>query len=130
VRTDGAVFVTGTTNSADVTDDAFYLRLTPGGKGEDAALWGEPATHTEHAVAIDINPAGDAVIGATVLDPPYVFRKAPTRTSRLKVVVGDPNVPVVAVAVVAVDAGGTLEPIAGTTNDDPGFDGAVVVIRP
>jgi DNA-binding beta-propeller fold protein YncE len=131
VRADGAVFVTGTTNSFDSTDDAFYLQLAPaGGKAEDAALWGEPDTHTERGDAIAISPAGDAVIGATVLDPPYVFRKAPTRTSRLKVVVGDPNVPVVELGVVAVDAGGTVEPIAGTTNDDPGFDGAVVVIRP
>ena len=130
VRADGAVLVTGTTNSFDATDDVFYLQLAPGGRGEDAALWGEPDTHTEHAAGIAINSAGDAVIGATVQDPAYVFRKAPARTSRLRVVVGDPNVPVVDVAVVAVDAGGTVEPIAGTTNDDPGFDAAVVVIRP
>ena len=131
IRSDGAVFITGTTNSSSSSDDAFYLQLAPaGGRAEDAALWGEPDTHTERGDAIAINPAGDAVIGATVLDPPYVFRKASTRTARLKVVVGDPGVPVVAVDVVAVDAGGTVEPIAGTTNDDPGFDSAVVVIRP
>ena len=28
------------------------------------------------------------------------------------------------------DAGGVVEPIAGTTDDDPGFDAALLLIRP
>ena len=131
VSGDGAVFVTGTTNSSTPTDEVFYLQLAPaGGRAEDAALWGEPDTHTERGDAIAISPAGDVVIGATVQDPPYLFRKASTRTSRLKVVVGDPNAAVTPLDIAAADAGGTVEAIAGTTNDDPGFDAAVVVIRP
>jgi hypothetical protein len=130
VRADGAVFVTGTTNSFSATDDAFFLQLEPGGKAADAAVWGEPGTQTEHGNAIAINPAGDAVIGATVQDPPRAFLRGPTRTSRLKVVVGDPNSPLLSLDAGVVDAGGTVEPVAGTTNDDPGFDAAVVVIRP
>ena len=72
------------------------------------------------------------MIGATVQDPPYVFADAPRRTSRLRTAVGDPGFPLVPMDIDNVDAGGTLESIAGTTNDDPGghFDAAVVVIRP
>jgi hypothetical protein len=36
----------------------------------------------------------------------------------------------VSLDIAVVDAGGTLAPVAGTTNDDPGFDAAFVVITP
>ena len=127
-RADGAVFVTGTTNSFSATDDAFFLQLEPGGKAADAAIWGEPETQTEHGNAIAINPAGDAVIGATVQDPPRAFLRAPTLSFEVRV--GDPNSPLMSLDSAVMDAGGTVEPVAGTTNDDPGFDAAVVVIRP
>jgi hypothetical protein len=45
-------------------------------------------------------------------------------------VVGDPNFPLVLLDAAVVDAGGRVEPIAGTTNDDPGFDAALLIIRP
>jgi outer membrane protein assembly factor BamB len=132
VRPDGAVFVTGTTNSFSDADDVFFLHLQPeSGRAEDAATWGGPIT-TDVGNAIAFNATGDAVIGATVQDPPYVFDGAPTRTSRLRTTVGDPAFPLAPLDVANVDAGGTVEPIAGTTNDDPGghFDAAVIVIRP
>lgn len=130
VRADGTVFVAGTTNSASDADDVFFLHLQPSGRAEDAASWGSPTTDFAAAIAIDL--VGDAVIGATVQDPPYTFADAPTRTSKLRTQVGDPGFPLAPMGVANVDAGGTLEPIAGTTNDDPGghFDAAVVVIHP
>jgi hypothetical protein len=130
VRADGTVLVTGTTNSFSDGDDVFFLELQPGGKALDAAVWGNPGNATENGNAIAVSPVGDAVIGATVQDPPYAFLKAPTHTSRLRVVVGDPGFSLVSLAVDNVTAGGTVEPVAGTTNDDPGFDAAVIVIRP
>ncbi|HEU4927516.1 MAG TPA: hypothetical protein VFT24_10730 [Vicinamibacterales bacterium] len=131
VRADGAVFISGTTNSFGDADDVFFLHLQSSGRAEDAVTWGDPTT-TDIADGIAVDPAGDAVIGATVQDPPYVFADAPRRTSRLRTAVGDPGFPLVPMDVANVDAGGTLESIAGTTNDDPGghFDAAVVVIRP
>lgn len=128
VRADGTIFITGTTNSFSAADDAFFLQLDPNGKATEAATWGGPGT--EFASAIDVNPAGDAVIGATVQDPPYAFLKATRHTSRIKAVVGDPGFPLTSVESGVMDAGGTVAPIAGTTNDDPGFDAAVLVIRP
>lgn len=128
VRADGTVFVTGTTNSFSTAEDAFYLHLESNGKAMDAATWGGPGTENGNAIAT--TSAGEAVIGATVQDPPYAFLKAPTHTSKIKVVVADPNFSLVSLDVVAVNAGGTLEPVAGTKNDDPGFDAAFIVIRP
>lgn len=44
--------------------------------------------------------------------------------------VGTPNFPLVAVNSGVTAAGGVVEPIAGNTNDAPGFDAALLVIAP
>ena len=41
-----------------------------------------------------------------------------------------PSFPLVSVPSGVMDAGGVVEPIAGTTNDDPGVDAALLVIAP
>lgn len=131
VGADGAVFVAGTTNTSSDTDDVFYLQLDPGtGTGIDAARWGNVETATDRADALAINPPGEVVIGATVQDPPYTYERAPRRTSRIRTIVDDPGLPLVPVDMAAVAAGGTVALVAGSTNDDPGFDAAIVVLRP
>jgi hypothetical protein len=131
VRPDGAVFVAGTTNTSSNTDDVFYLQLEPdSGRGADAARWGNVETATDRADALAISSIGDVVIGATVQDPPYTYDRAPTRTARIRTFVEDPGLPLAAVDMTAVDAGGVVAPVAGNTNDDPGFDAAIVVLRP
>lgn len=61
---------------------------------------------------------------------PLTVAKAPTHTSRDKAVLGAPDFPLMSVESGVMDAGGIVEPIAGTTNDDPGFDAVVLVIAP
>lgn len=132
VGADGTVLVTGTTNSFSASEEIFFLRLDAAGKAVDAGVWGDLAVQTERAAGIVVNPSGEAVIGATVQDGPYAFAKAARHTSRLKVVVRDPGFSLVSYDLAAVDAFGSVEFVAGTTNDDPGghFDAAVVVITP
>jgi hypothetical protein len=128
VRADGTVFVSGNTNSfGSGSDDAFLLMLEPSGRITDAMTWGGPLI--DHGDGVAVNAVGDAVIGGTAEDPPYAFLRAPTHAARDRAVLGTPNFPLVSVASGVVAAGGVVEPIAGTTNDDPGFDAALLVIR-
>lgn len=130
VGADGSIFIAGNTSSSGAGGtDAFFLRLEPdSGRAADAATWGGPIIDNGNAIAI--NPAGNVVIGAIAEEPPYSFLRAPTRTSRDKTVLGAPDFPLVSVASGVMNAGGSVEPIFGTTNDDPGFDAAVLVITP
>jgi len=129
VGADGTIFVFGATNSfGSGSDDAFLLRLEPNGRATDAMTWG--GSLIDHGDSIDINSGGNVVIGATAEEPPYSFLRAPTNTSRDKAVLGTPNSPLVSVESGVMNAGGAVESIAGTTNDDPGFDAGLLVIAP
>jgi DNA-binding beta-propeller fold protein YncE len=125
---DGTAYVAGSTSSFGNADDAYFLAIGSDGKGRDAATWGGPLI--DHGTAIDINPDGDVVIGAVAEEPPYAFLRARARTSKEKTVLGVPDFPLVSADSGVMDAGGTVAPIAGTTNDDPGFDAALLIIRP
>lgn len=129
VGTDGAVFVSGNTNSfGSGSDDAFLLRLEPNGRVMDAMTWGGPAI--DHGDSVAVAPSGNVVIGGTAEQPPYAFQAAPPRASKDRAVLGTPNFPLVAVESGVTAAGGVVETIAGTTNDDPGFDAALLAIAP
>jgi uncharacterized delta-60 repeat protein len=129
VRGDGTVFVSGTTNSfGSGSDDAFLLQIEPNGKVTEAHTWGGPLI--DHGDSIDINSGGNVVIGATAEEPPYSFLKANTHASKDKAVLGMPSFPLVSVESGVVAAGGVAATIAGTTNDAPGFDAALLIIAP
>jgi beta-propeller repeat-containing protein len=129
VRADGAILVSGNTNSfGSGSDDAFLLRLEPNGRVTDAMTWGGPLV--DHGDSIAINSGGNVVIGGTAEGPPYSFLGAPMRVSKDRAALGTPNFPLISVESGVTDAAGVVEPIAGTTNDDPGFDAALLVIAP
>jgi hypothetical protein len=129
VGADGTIFVAGNTSSFGAgSTDAYLLELTPGGKEKDAATWGGPIV--DNASAIDINSGGNVVIGGLAEEPPYSFLSANGRLAKEKAVLGVPNFPLVSVESGVQDAGGVVEPIAGTTNDDPGFDAVLLVVTP
>jgi hypothetical protein len=125
----GTIFVARNTSSFGAgSTDAFLLSLEPNGKAADAMTWGGPSIDNGNGIAI--NSGGSVVIGATAEDPPYSFLSAPTHVSKEKALLGTPNFPLVSVESGVREAGGVVETIAGTTNDDPGFDAAVLVIAP
>lgn len=129
VGADGTIFVAAITNSfGSGSDDAALLTFQPGGKVSDSVTWG--GLGIDHADAIDLQPNGDVVIGATAEESPYTFQTASMHASKDRAVTGTPNFAFVPVASGVVPAGGTTAAIAGTTNDDPGFDAAVLIIRP
>ena len=129
VGADGSIFVSGGTNSfGSGSDDGFLLRLGSDGKVMDAMTWGGPLL--EHGDSADIEVGGNVVIGGTAEDPPYFFVGAPMRAAKDKAILRTPNFPVVSVESGVTSAGGVVEAIAGATNDDPGFDAALVVIAP
>jgi uncharacterized delta-60 repeat protein len=129
VRGDGAIFVSGNTNSfGSGSDDAFLLRLAPNAKVQDAMTWGGPGI--DHGDSIAVNSAGNVVIGATAEEPPYSFLGASMRLSKDRITLETPDFPLISVESGVTSAGGVVEPIAGTTNDDPGFDAALLGIAP
>jgi len=129
VRADGAVLVSGDTNSfGSGSDDAFLLRFDPNGKVMDAVTWG--GSGIDHGDSIAVEPSGNVVIGGTAEVPPYSLLGTSMRTSKDKAVLGVPSFPLVSVDSGVVPAGGAVAAIAGTTNDDSGFDAALLVIAP
>ena len=129
VRADGAIFVSGNTNSfGSGSDDAFLLRLAPNAKVMDAVTWGGPGI--DHGDSVAVNPGGNVVLGATAEEPPYSFLGAPMRVSKDRTTLETPAIPLISVGSGVMSAGGLVEAIAGTTNDDPGFDAAVLGIAP
>ena len=94
----------------------------------DAMTWGGPAI--DHGDSIAVNPAGNVVIGVTAEQPPYAFLGASMRVSKDKITLETPDVPLIPVESGVTAAEGIVEAIAGTTNDDPGFDAALLGIAP
>lgn len=129
VGADGTVFIAGNTSSSGAgSTDAFLLQLEPNGKPRDAVTWGGP--QIDNAGGIDIKPDGQVVIGATAEEPPYSLLGASRRVSKERALLGVPDFPLISVDSGVTDAQGVVETVAGTTNDDPGFDAALVVIAP
>ena len=127
---DGTVFMAASTNSFGAgSDDAALITFEPDGKVRDSVTWG--GLEIDHADAIALLGNGDVVIGATAEQSPYIFQKASSHASKDKAVTGTPSFAFVDVASGVAPAGGATAAIAGTTNDDdPGFDAAVLIIRP
>jgi hypothetical protein len=129
VRGDGNIFVTGISNSFGAgSDDVMLLRFNPDGKITASQTWGGP--EIDHGDAIGLYANGDVAIGATAELAPYIFAKASSHASKARAVVGTPDFGLLDVASGVVDAGGATAAIAGTTNDDLGFDAALLIVRP
>ena len=126
---DGTVFMAASTNSFGAgSDDAALITFEPDGKVRASVTWG--GLEIDHADAIALLANGDVVIGGTAEQSPYTFQKASSHASKDKAVTSTPNFAFVEIASGVVAAGGATSAIAGTTNDDPGFDAAVLIIRP
>ena len=127
VAPDGQVVFAGTVSDAD-GDDAFVLRLAPGGKTTSANRWGGSSFDAGQGIAVA--PDGTISLGASASAPPYALGDARGRTSRARLTVSTPATPLVDAAGIVVDPAGVAETPNGTTTYAGGFDAALVRIRP
>jgi uncharacterized delta-60 repeat protein len=129
VAPDGRVVFVGSTNSyGQGSDDAFLLRLEPGGKTSDASTWGSAGL--DKGSGVGVAPDGTVSLGATVESPPYVLDRAPAHTSRARLSVATPTLVLVDASGVASDPGGIVETPAGSTTYAGSFDAALVRFAP
>lgn len=131
VAPDGNVIFVGGTDSYGQGggNDAFYLRVSPGGRGSDALTWGSPAI--DDARGVGIASDGTISIGATTgSPPPYVLASASARTSRERLSVSTPTLALVDAVSGVADPAGLVETPAGSTTYSGGPEAAVVKIAP
>jgi len=129
VAPDGSIAVVGGSNSfGQGINDAFLLRLEPGGKPLDARTWG--GAGIEQGSGVGVATDGTISMGGRPERRPYVFAAAPTHTAKLKISVSSPLTALVNAAGVVSDAGGVVATPAGSTTYAGGFDAVLVRITP
>jgi hypothetical protein len=127
VGADGNVLFAGGTSSFGA-DDAYYVQVSPDGKGLSAATWG--GAGLESGAGVGAGADGVVSLAASAEAPPYVLAGAPSKTSRARGTLRTPDGAVNDAGGTAVDAGGTLGTPAGSTTYAGSFDAALVRIAP
>ena len=127
VAPDGHVVVVGQT-SADPGGDAFLLRVGTDGRTATAIGWGGAGLDAGRGA--DVAADGTLSLAAVAEQPPYLLASASGRTSRARVSVTTPVIPLATATAPLADPAGLVETPAGSTTYAGGFEAALVRLAP
>jgi hypothetical protein len=128
VAGDGTIWIVGSTNTADASDEAFFVQMSDRGRVLQAHTWG--GAGIEHGLDLGFAADGSLVVGAVAEAEPRLFLKSRLKAGRVRgSVTAEADKPAEAIGT-AIDIGGAASVANGSTEYAGSTDAAVLRIAP